>query len=148
MKRAEIYKAKLAVRGNHRHMNNSEIYPKLLVADAASAIDFYSKALDAELTTQATDSQGVVTHAELTVGSATLALAQSVSEWGWNDPHQLSGSPVLITINVDDPDSVADRMVQHGAVVAIPVEDRPYGKRQGRVQDPFGHLWVISGNLR
>ncbi|MEU4417914.1 hypothetical protein [Nocardia salmonicida] len=39
-------------------------------------------------------------------------------------------------------------MVRHGAELVIPVENRPYGKRQGRVQDPFGHLWVISGELR
>jgi uncharacterized glyoxalase superfamily protein PhnB len=94
------------------------------------------------------DEQGVVNHAEITLGSATLALAQSVEEWGWNDPVSVGGSPVLITANVSDPDSTADRMVRLGAELVIPVENRPYGKRQGRVKDPFGHLWVISGDLR
>jgi PhnB protein len=32
-------------------------------------------------------------------------------------------------------------MAHHGAEVVIPIENRPYGKRQGRVKDPFGHLW-------
>ncbi|MFZ2178636.1 MAG: VOC family protein [Rhodococcus sp. (in: high G+C Gram-positive bacteria)] len=127
---------------------NSELHPKLLVSDADAAIDFYTKALDATLTVRVTDSRDVVTHAELTVGSETLALAQSVPEWGWNDPRSLGGTPVLITANVADPDSTADRMVQLGAELVIPVEDRPYGKRQGRIEDPFGHLWVISGELR
>ncbi|WP_396327775.1 hypothetical protein [Jatrophihabitans lederbergiae] len=29
-------------------------------------------------------------------------------------------------------------MVQHGSTVLVPIENRPYGKREGRVQDPFG----------
>ena len=24
------------------------------------------------------------------------------------------------------------------------IKDRPYGKREGRIRDPFGHLWVLS----
>lgn len=126
----------------------SALHPKLLVSDAEAAIDFYTKALGATLDLRVADEQGVVNHAEITLGSATLALAQSVEEWGWNDPVSVGGSPVLITANVSDPDSTADRMVQLGAELVIPVENRPYGKRQGRVKDPFGHLWVISGDLR
>jgi PhnB protein len=126
----------------------SELHPKLLVSDAEAAIDFYTKALGATLDLRVADEQGVVNHAEITLGSATLALAQSVKEWGWNDPDSVGGSPVLITANVPDPDSTAARMVRLGAELVIPVENRPYGKRQGRVKDPFGHLWVISGDPR
>src|SRR5262249_18370513 len=79
---------------------------------------------------------------------ATLALAQSVEEWGWHDPGSLGGSPVLIAANVPDPDATADRMVKLGAELVIPAENRPYGRRQGRVKGPYGHLWVISGDLR
>ncbi|MEU2723687.1 VOC family protein [Streptomyces smyrnaeus] len=125
----------------------SELHPKLLVSDADAAIDFYAKTLGATPTIRVADDHGVVNHAELTLGSAVLALAQSVEEWGWHDPASLGGSPVLVTANVSDPDATADRMVQLGGELVIPVEDRPYGKRQGRVRDPFGHLWVISGDL-
>lgn len=125
----------------------TEIHPKLLVSDADAAIDFYTRALGATLTFRMPDGNGVVSHAELALGSTTLALAQAVADWGWNDPHSLGGSPVLITTTVPDPDATADRMVQLGAEVVIPVENRPYGKRQGRVKDPFGHLWVLSGAL-
>ncbi|MFG3254863.1 VOC family protein [Streptomyces sp. NPDC048172] len=125
----------------------SEFFPKLLVSDADAAIDFYTKALGADVALRVAD-EGVVHHAELTVGEATLALAQSVPEWGWHDPVSLGGSPVLLTLDAADPDAAAQRMVDLGAELVIPVENRPYGKRQGRVKDPFGHLWVISGPLR
>lgn len=128
-------------------MDNS-LLPKLLVADADTAITFYTRALGAELVLRVADDRGVVNHAELTLDSATFALAQSVDEWGWRDPESVGGSPVLIMITTPDPDATAARMVKHGAETVIPVDNRPYGKRQGRVRDPFGHLWVISGGPR
>jgi PhnB protein len=126
----------------------STLHPKLLVSDADSAIDYYTRALGAEPTVRVTGDDGVVNHAELALGAAVLALAQGVPEWGWDHPGSLGGSPVLLTLTVPDPDAVADRMVRHGGELVIPVENRPYGKRQGRVADPFGHLWVISGDPR
>ncbi|GAA2070091.1 hypothetical protein GCM10009801_20550 [Streptomyces albiaxialis] len=127
---------------------NSALFPKLLVSDADAAIDFYTEALGADVALRVAGDDGMVHHAELTVGGATLALAQSVEEWGWHDPVSLGGSPVLLTLDAADPDAAARRMVDLGAELVIPVENRPYGKRQGRVKDPFGHLWVVSGALR
>ena len=126
----------------------SAFFPKLLVSDGDAGIDFYTRALGAELTLRVADDEGVVHHAELALGGATLALARSVPEWGWHDPVSLGGSPVLLTVDTDDPDGVARRMADLGAELVVPVEDRPYGKRQGRVRDPFGHLWVLSATLR
>lgn len=144
MKKAEIYKGGDARLPDDGDMDNS-LLPKLLVANADEAITFYTRALDAEVGLRVADDRGVVNHAELTLGSATFALAQSVEEWGWNDPESVGGSPVLIMLTAADPDATAARMVLHGAELVIPVDDRTYGKRQGRVRDPFGHLWVISG---
>ncbi|MGW8651529.1 VOC family protein [Nocardia salmonicida] len=127
---------------------NNHLVPKLLVSDARAAITFYTEALGAEVNLRVADDDGVVNHAELALGAVVFALAQSVEEWGWSDPRSLGGSPVLLELTVTDPDAVAHRMVCYGAELVIPVENRPYGKRQGRVEDPFGHLWVISGELR
>jgi PhnB protein len=147
MKRAEIYKGGNALPHDHRGMN-SQLHPKLLVSDADAAITFYTQALGAKVNLRVADDHGVVNHAELALDSVAFALAQSVEEWGWSDPGSVGGSPVLIMLTVPDPDATADRMVQQGAELVIPVDNRPYGKRQGRVKDPFGHLWVISGEPR
>ncbi|WP_278265743.1 VOC family protein [Nocardia sp. AG03] len=121
--------------------------PKLLVADPDAAIAYYLDALGARVRLRVADDDGVVHHAELDLDAATFALAQAVPDWGWHDPRSIGGSPVLLTLTVPDPDATAARMVRHGAELVIPVEDRPYGKRQGRVRDPFGHLWVLSADL-
>ncbi|WP_229434935.1 MULTISPECIES: VOC family protein [Nocardia] len=80
--------------------------------------------------------------------AATVALSHSVPEWGWCDPDSSGGSPVLIMLTVPDPGATAAQMVRHGGELVIPVENRPYGRRQGRVRDPFGHLWVLGGEPR
>lgn len=127
---------------------STQLHPKLLVADADKAIAFYTQALGATLNHRVAEDDGIVNHAELALDSLVFALAQQVPEWGWADPGALGGSPVLLMLTVPDPDATAERMVRHGAELVIPIENRPYGMRQGRVKDPFGHLWVISGALR
>ena len=39
---------------------------------------------------------------------------------------------------------VAAKAVSAGATEMFPVADQPYGLRQGRVVDPFGHHWLIA----
>ena len=56
----------------------------------------------------------------------------------------LGGSPVLMQLELEDCDMVAGKMVAEKAEVVIPFKDRPYGKREGRIRDPFGHLWILS----
>ncbi|BAD56498.1 VOC family protein [Nocardia farcinica] len=127
---------------------HSSLHPKLLVSDADAAITYYTRALDAVVDLRVADDDGSVTHAELSIGTATFALAHSVPEWGWRDPESIGGSPVLIMLTVPDPGATAAQMVRHGGELVIPVENRPYGRRQGRVRDPFGHLWVLGGEPR
>jgi PhnB protein len=123
----------------------NDLYPKLVVADADQAIDFYTKTLGATQKVRFVDDSGRVVHAELDLDGSVIALAQAVNEWGWSAPTTVGGSPVLLLLTSSDPDSTAERMVQHGAEVDIPIENRPYGKREGRVKDPYGHMWIISG---
>lgn len=51
---------------------------------------------------------------------------------------------VLLTVLCDDPDAVALAAEATGGAILIPVDDRFYGRREGRIRDPFGHLWIVS----
>jgi uncharacterized glyoxalase superfamily protein PhnB len=44
-------------------------------------------------------------------------------------------------------DATATRMIDAGAEVVFAVDDRDYGYRDGRLRDPFGHLWLLSQPL-
>jgi uncharacterized glyoxalase superfamily protein PhnB len=123
---------------------SSTLYPRLIVAEPDEALGFYQDTLRAELIERFTDQAGRVVHAAFSIGDATVSVAQSVPEWGLLDPLMLGGSPCLMHLSVDDPDRSADRMIARGASLIIPISDRPWGKREGRVADPAGHLWILS----
>lgn len=44
-------------------------------------------------------------------------------------------------------DAVWAAMVAGGAEEVYPLADQFYGRREGRLRDPFGHLWIV-GQLR
>ncbi|MFG3439413.1 VOC family protein [Nonomuraea sp. NPDC047897] len=125
------------------------LYPRLVVPDPDRASAFYQVTLGAERTFSAPPGDdgrpSVVDHR---LGGSSFRVSPAVSSWGWLSPRDLGGSAVLLEVEVDDPDAVGERMVAHGAEVVVPIENRPYGKRSGRIRDPFGHLWIITGEPR
>jgi PhnB protein len=59
-------------------------------------------------------------------------------------PPTVGGSPVMLMVEVDDPDDLARRAVEAGATIDMPVEEQFWGERYGVLVDPFGHRWAIS----
>jgi PhnB protein len=116
--------------------------PRLIVADAVRAIDFYIEAFGAEEGERHTRPDGKIVNTELKFDEVVLTLKDE--EPGTPDvgPSQLAGSPVILTLKVADADAVAARMEKAGATVVYPIDDHPYG-RGGRLRDPFGHVWMI-----
>jgi PhnB protein len=126
---------------------HTKLYPRLIVAEPDKALDFYQRTLDAEIIERFTDQKHRVVHAAFLVADAIVSLAQSVPEWGLNDPTHFGGSPCLLHLSVDDPDRSAERMIAAGANLIVQIADRPWGKREGRVADPSGHLWILSKTI-
>ncbi len=125
----------------------TDLHPRLVVADPQRALDYYQQAFGASIIERFTDDQNRIVHAAISIGNAIFSLTQSVPEWGLPDPLSLKGSPCLMHLTVADPDEVARRMVENGGKVIIEIADRPYGKREGRVADPGGHLWILSKTI-
>ena len=122
---------------------------RLIVADPDGASAFYQEALGAEQVFRAPPiADGRPSVVDHRVGDFLLRVSPAVAEWGWLSPGDLGGSPVLIEMEVDDPDAVGKSMVTHGAEVVVPIENQAFGKRSGRIRDPFGHLWILTGELR
>ena len=118
------------------------MYPRLVVGDAAAAIDFYVAVFGAkEVPPRHTGEDGKVIHAELRFGDFVVAVKDE--DDGHPTPTRLGGSPVVMALQVDDPDAVAEAMLKGGATVVFPVADHDYGHRGGRLADPWGHLWMI-----
>lgn len=120
------------------------VFPRLIVRGADAAIEFCQNAFGAELMERFAEPNGLVGYARLTLGDFSIALSEEVPDWGWVSPMSLGGSPVLIQLDLEDCEVVAQKMLAEKAEVVIPIKDRPYGKREGRIRDPFGHLWILS----
>lgn len=121
-----------------------DAFPRPIVQDVDAAIAFYQTAFGAELMPRFAEPDGLVGSAKLALGDFRLCLSEEMPGWGWNSPKSLGGSPVLIQLELADSDTVAEKMVAEKSEVVIPFKDRPYEKREGRIRDPFGHLWVLS----
>ncbi|MGB3737416.1 MAG: VOC family protein [Ilumatobacter sp.] len=127
-------------------MTSPAIHPRLVVDDAGAAIDFYVAALGATELMRFAEPSGKVVQAEVQIGNDVIALTEHDGDCNLSPTH-LGGSPLLLTITVTDADAIGDAMVKAGADVVIPIEDRYYGRREGRLRDTAGHLWIVSQHL-
>jgi PhnB protein len=124
----------------------TEVTPFLAVRDAERAVEFYAAAFGAEELERLTAPSGAIV-AELAIGEARFSLATEAPELGTPRPETAGATTVRLSLHVDDPDAVQRRAVEAGAVEMFPVADQPYGWRQGRVVDPFGHHWLVGRRL-
>jgi len=122
------------------------ITPVLTVQRAALAVEFYKQAFGAVEVHRVTNPDGIVV-AELTIEGAHFRVTDEAPEATDLSPQSLNGTTVRLNLLVADPDSLAERALRNGAIAVAPVVDRPYGLRQGRVADPFGHHWLIGRPL-
>ena len=129
-------------------MTTAALTPYLTVVDAHAALDFYTGVFGAEETgPRLTSPDGGILHTELRLGDTAFMLAEHQPDYGTQDPHGLGGTPVRLALHVENADATVGRAVERGAEVIIPVDDQFYGHRAGRIQDPFGHVWIVSHQL-
>jgi len=99
------------------------ITPYLCVDGASEAIEFYSRVFGTTERLRFGGPDGRIGHAELQLGS---------------------GSPVTVTVYVEDVDAVFERALAAGARELRAVDDQFYGDRTGQFEDPFGHRWSVN----
>jgi len=120
--------------------------PHLILDNAASAIEWYKKALGAEEKSRSLGPDGKVIHAEMQIGNSRFMLNDEMG--GGKSPKTLGGSPIGLWIYVSDCDALHKRAVAAGAHVAPgpmgQLQDQFWGDRSGSVTDPFGYQWTIA----
>jgi uncharacterized glyoxalase superfamily protein PhnB len=116
--------------------------PRLVVPDAAAAIDYWTQVFGAREVERYEAPDGSIVHAELAIGDSRIATKDE--DGADRAPSSLGGTPVLLMLEVDDVDALGERMVGAGGTVVYPIADREGEGRGGRIRDPFGHEWMIS----
>jgi PhnB protein len=123
------------------------VTPYLSVRGAADAIDFYTKIFGATERMRMPGPDGRIGHAELQIRDSVVMLSDEFPDMGVVSPQSLGGTPVTLSVYVDDVDSVIDRAVAAGATLDRPIENRFYGDRSGQIVDPWGHRWSIATHV-
>ena len=124
-----------------------QVTPYLCVDGAKDAMDFYAKVLGAEERMHMPGPDGKIGHAELEVGQSLIMLSDPFPEGGVRDPKAIGGTPVMISVYVEDVDAVFDAALAAGATEVRPVENQFYGDRTGQFEDPFGHRWSVATHV-
>ena len=129
----------------------TSLSPMLSVRHGAKAVEFYKAAFGAGELFRIEAPDGAVV-AQLSVGESEFWVADESPEHKNFSPESLGaefrgGATVRMVMVVADPDAVFARAVKAGATVVVPVEDKEYGWRIGRIADPFGHHWEIGKPL-
>jgi len=124
-----------------------QITPYLIVDGAGAAIGFYGTVFGATERMRMPAPGDKIGHCELQIGTALIMLADESPEMGQRSPKSLGGSPVTISVYVEDVDEIFDRAVKAGATVVRAVEDQFYGDRSGQFEDPYGHRWSVASHV-
>jgi PhnB protein len=131
-------------RHEHRY---SPVSPYLMVDDGKSAIDLYKSAFGAE-ELERYEHAGKVAHVTLRINGSDVMLSDEFPEHletvGTLSPKTLGGTTFTISLAVDDVDRWYERAVAAGMFALRPPKDEFYG-RNGKLRDPFGHVWSLIG---
>src|SRR5215211_9059325 len=88
-----------------------QVTPYLYVDGADAAIEFYVRVLGAEERMRMAGPDGKIGHAELELGESLIMLADEQPEMNVRGPKAVGGSPVAISVYVEDVDAVFDAAV-------------------------------------
>ena len=123
------------------------VIPSLAVDGAAAAIDFYCAVLGATVRMRMDGPDGKFGHAELQLGDSVIMLADEFPEMDHRGPRSVGGTPVTLSVYVEDVDAVFAKAIAAGARELRAVEDQFYGDRSGQLEDPFGHRWNVATHV-
>jgi PhnB protein len=118
-----------------------------MVHDCAAAIEHYKRAFGA-VEVERYDYEGKIGHATLQINESDVMLSDEfpahLDTVGTQSPNVLGGTTTTISLSVDDVDRWFERATKAGMSTLRPPKDEFYG-RNGKLRDPFGHVWSLTG---
>jgi uncharacterized glyoxalase superfamily protein PhnB len=112
------------------------VQPYLHLRGADKMIPFMEATFGAEAMGVHKSPQGLVMHATIRIGNATLEIDEAHGEY--------QPKPCHLHVYVPDTDTVYERALRAGTMsIEIP-QDKPYGDRSAGVKDMFGNSWFIA----
>jgi PhnB protein len=123
------------------------VIPALAFQEADTAIKWYVNNFGAKEKMRFNNPDGTIAHAEITIDDNVIMLSEENPQYN-SSPKTLKGNSVNLCIYVPDVDIVVKKATSNGAKLLIETADQFYGDRSGRIQDPFGYVWIISTHVK
>jgi PhnB protein len=121
--------------------------PQLFIPGGVKDIDFYSRAFGAVELRRWMNDDGSIHVAELVIGGALFHLHEESQAKGSLSPQRGNGTTVLVGLFTPEMDALMNRAIAAGGKVVSPAQDYDYDYRQGEIEDPFGHRWLIQKKI-
>ena len=122
-------------------MATRTLNPYLFVDGAEAAIAWYTAHLGAVETLRVSSrDRSTVIHTRLEIGDSILMLSDVAHDWS-EAPAADGPSSANLMRYVEDVDATQARCIANGATELMPVGDKFWGERMGKIRDPFGHVW-------
>ena len=126
-------------------------YPRvsayLCVDGATAAMEFYQQVFASQERMRIEMPDGQIGHAEITIGDSVIMISDPFPEMDVHAPPHFGGTPVGLSVYVEDADATVAKAVSLGAEVLSPLEDQFYGDRAGKIRDPWGQQWFVMTHI-
>ena len=133
---------------SHQKNNSTTFFaPHLAIKIVKPAMEFYQKAFDAKELRRFTNSDESIHVAEMEIDGALFHIHEEVLRHSQLSPETTRATTMLIGLFTPDPDKLFQQAVASGARIISPIQDFDYGYRQGVVEDPFGHQWLLQKKI-
>ncbi len=123
------------------------VIPALAFKGAGDAIKWYKIVFGAKEKMRFDNPDGTIAHAELIIGDSVMMLSEENPQYN-KSPKTLSGNSVNLCIYVPEVDKTIEKALDNKAKLIMPAEDQFYGDRSGRIEDPFGYIWIIATHIK
>jgi len=120
--------------------------PQLLLNNGIKDISFYAKAFGATENLCLYNDDSSIHVAELSIDGSIFHVHE-VTKSHFFSPEKYGGTTTIIGLFVPDVDIVMHNAIKAGAIEISPAKDYEYGYRQGEIEDPFGHHWLIQKKI-
>jgi len=112
------------------------VQPYLHLRNAHNMIPFMEAAFGAEAMGVHKSPDGIVHHATMRIGNATLEIDEAHGDY--------QPKPCHLHVYVPDADAMYAQALRAGAVSVEAPNDKPYGDRSAAVKDAFGNTWYLN----
>jgi uncharacterized glyoxalase superfamily protein PhnB len=123
----------------------TRIAPYLLYEDAAAALDWLARAFGFQERFRHPVG-GRIDHAEMEFAGGLIMLATPGTDY--RSPRRLGQATAVTHVYVDDIRAHFERAKEAGATIVREPAEKPYGTVQYAAEDPEGHTWLFSEQVR